>query len=559
MRSRMTGKAMTTPLHNSPVTTNPRIRTASSIDRTQGRGHTLAMTHAIDRRSILAGLPLLATTADAIARPPAAASSSVSKEGTIDVRAYGAIGDGVTDDTAAIQSAIDALADRGGGTVRLSHGVYGCRLRPARSISPDPLGLTCLRMRSGVSLRGDGAASVLRLLADDPLIGPGSYMRMLMSDGRLTSVTLADFTIDFNIARQSGYRSDGERDRANGGCILLGGGGSGTASVADIDIRGIRLVNGFGQAIQISGHPGHLCDGIRIADCLIADSKYIGIQVSHARDVQIVGNRITDTRDNAIDIYGDDTTAVTTTRGVVVQRNTIARCLRGVFVETSSFALVTDNVIADCADSGIQVNRIVGEPRGVLVCDNVVTGGVCGSRVAGECDGVILRGNMIADFRDAGIQLGGTRLSISYVMVEDNVLLPGKAADAMIRILPGTIGANFLLLGTNYLTSADAARPVTRSQWLVDQGVAGGPRTGNRAPVFVGFAEHDGPDLSCRWASVSRLAVDGTARIAALALEGALRFDPLPPLAAGNAQAAAVGIAVGQVYRTPTGQLMIRS
>ena len=41
-----------------------------------------------------------------------------------DVRAYGAKGDGVTKDTAAIQAAIDACHADGGGRVVLEHGTY---------------------------------------------------------------------------------------------------------------------------------------------------------------------------------------------------------------------------------------------------------------------------------------------------------------------------------------------------------------------------------------------------------------------------------------------------
>ncbi len=50
--------------------------------------------------------------------------SPVAAEGVYQVRDFGAVGDGVTDDTAAVQAAIDAAGEKGGGIVYLPPGKY---------------------------------------------------------------------------------------------------------------------------------------------------------------------------------------------------------------------------------------------------------------------------------------------------------------------------------------------------------------------------------------------------------------------------------------------------
>jgi hypothetical protein len=76
----------------------------------------------------LAGLAACAGAGEALPSAPAAvlAPRPASPGGDRDVREYGALGDGVTDDTAAIQAALDAAA-RGGGTVRIPPGRYSTR------------------------------------------------------------------------------------------------------------------------------------------------------------------------------------------------------------------------------------------------------------------------------------------------------------------------------------------------------------------------------------------------------------------------------------------------
>src|SRR4051795_8038292 len=69
----------------------------------------------------LAGLPGLAE------RSASAASSRTPAGPAHDVRAYGAVGDGIADETAPIQAAIDAARAAGGGAVLFPAGTYSTR------------------------------------------------------------------------------------------------------------------------------------------------------------------------------------------------------------------------------------------------------------------------------------------------------------------------------------------------------------------------------------------------------------------------------------------------
>jgi len=75
----------------------------------------------------------------AATEPPAAA--------VFDIRTFGARGDDSTDDTAAIQRAIDAAAEADGATVRLSKGLFHVN--------------STLELKSGVTLTGQGGKTVL--------------------------------------------------------------------------------------------------------------------------------------------------------------------------------------------------------------------------------------------------------------------------------------------------------------------------------------------------------------------------------------------------------------
>jgi parallel beta-helix repeat protein len=89
-----------------------------------------------------------------LATTDSAASPAPEKGDQVNVKTYGAVGDGVTDDTAAFDAALKSLADAGGGTCLVPKGTY---LISASGITS--------HVKSGVHLVGEGHTSILKIAA----------------------------------------------------------------------------------------------------------------------------------------------------------------------------------------------------------------------------------------------------------------------------------------------------------------------------------------------------------------------------------------------------------
>jgi hypothetical protein len=150
------------------------------------------------RRAALVALGVLGQAGGAWAKAPLARLVSAAA----DVRAepFGARGDGVADDRAAIQKAIDTVAARGGGTVFLPAGTY---LIGAEAGASAPGGLM---LRSHVALQGEAPGrSVLKLKPGanrSVIYGPQDVETLWGSGsaGGLENWTLSDIVIDGNRA-----------------------------------------------------------------------------------------------------------------------------------------------------------------------------------------------------------------------------------------------------------------------------------------------------------------------------------------------------------------------
>jgi polygalacturonase len=195
------------------------------------------------RRTALLSIPLMAGTVLTGISLPAAASTYVPPSrarGTtvLSVRNYGAVGDGVHDDTAAFQAAINALPSTGG-TITVPAGTYlidavrSVKLRSYMLLSIDPL-----------------AKIVAKPNAAD------NY-----------NVLLADNIHDVEIA---GGQVIGERDKhlgttgESGHCIRVRGS-------SRVTIRDIRLANGWGDGLCVGPKPVYQKNYIYSSDVAVSN------------------------------------------------------------------------------------------------------------------------------------------------------------------------------------------------------------------------------------------------------------------------------------------------
>jgi len=208
------------------------------------------------------------------------AAQQVQQDGLIDIRRFGAAGDGVTDDTRAIQAACDAVEAIGGGTLLVPAGTYvingdlrvnqngrsGCQViiegvgpgSQIRQRAKDANGLTI-----GRDSFADDEGYAYMMIRDLHFVGPGSGTGHGIAVVHSRGVTIEHCYID-SFGGDGIYTDDAWANRYIGNRIQSNGG------------HGISL-NGNGNACQILcnhllGHATAAKAGVYVVGC---DSVWI--------------------------------------------------------------------------------------------------------------------------------------------------------------------------------------------------------------------------------------------------------------------------------------------
>jgi hypothetical protein len=372
--------------------------------------------------------------------------ASPSRNASLGVRRRPA-GDGLTDDTAAIQEALDRLNDAGGGTLHLPAGIYLVSMVSAER---------ALRIYPNIVIRGDGRDVTRIRLAPNQ----GKYRHMLAPSpvsADCSGFALADLTVDQNGTENPGTPTAGnERIALN----IFAGARIRVANCRFTDIDAINTLVTNGPAVRDVWIVNNVFDDVGSQ----SDHDYSGIYF-HGDGVVVQGNSFRARRlpspgaRTAIETHGDrqrvaynlvaggfrygaNITGVNrpfTGKNIVVHGNTMDDVQAGVLLWAYDPAVafenlaVTDNLVTLNHDAW---SRYPGVPtRGICLEPNS-NASVRNARIAGN---QIRLANYGGGASPSDDQSGGIEWwRINQAPVDENVVIEGNIVD-------GSIGAGIRL------------------------------------------------------------------------------------------------------------------
>jgi len=318
------------------------------------------------------------------------------------------------------------------------------------ALAPDG-GICCLVLKPGVSIIGENRfASILRV-STNLGFGAGTYFRGICTNGRTGKVLLSNFTFDGNRDGQGAFR-----DAGNGGNIVV--------DCSSLVIDGVESINANGQGIQARGGPSNPMEVVRITNCFVAwcsgstinqdgsvaaeyNGNGIGIQIGWAKDYHVTGNAIRACKDNAIDTYNESGSFDAVGGGGIISDNVLRSCRVGVFPETSSRTVVSNNYIEDMNEAGVALNRINSAPSAMVVRGNTIRTTLVGVRVSGNMESANIEDNFIENITGVSGACVGL-YTASNVWIAGNTFKTNNPDIPLVRT--GDAQAVFVGIGENY-------------------------------------------------------------------------------------------------------------
>jgi parallel beta-helix repeat protein len=402
----------------------------------------------------------------------------------VSVKDFGAIGDGVTDDTAAIQATIDAVGSAGGGSVYIPVGTYN--LTSSLTVTNDY-----------VSIIGDGSSASI-LLGNNPanwiikFNADADYMKLdgLWIKGSAVSNATAQFGV--------GYTSDTDDpegviiqnckfSHSNNGIVV--GSGRYWKITQNFFETLVGIISGTGYGILAAANNSHN---------VFSENTFKGTLTSHLRHAvyNAVGSRFNVVSNNVIKdcnegaISFNATSAQAGVLGVIASNNIIEG--GGVAATNDSAAINLNGNIQDCIVSGNIIRDRLN--TGIIATDGG-QGGLCTNNT--------IKNNSVIDVAYNGLILMGTKnctLSDNYVHNASNGYAGVYAAISITS--SGTFGTEVndgsmvvanTVTGSNHRAAfqINAAVPIATNLYVANNVFRAGA-TANRAVELNGAPNYVG-------------------------------------------------------------------
>jgi hypothetical protein len=351
---------------------------------------------------------------------PSVVDTSNAASGYLNVKDYGAVGDGVNDDTAAIQAAIDAASTDGGGIIFLPAGEY-------KITAP-------LEMKSYCHIQGSEPAT--RYWGTSTTLPPGSCK--IRIDGTFTPIDSAAFTI------ASGITAWSFRD------ITIAGNNVETVS-GFTSVTGGTEDNGQFQNIAIIGMGGDGVNGdlhaVRFSSCFIGGCNGWGLNsTTRFVDVHVGQTYITSNKLGALQLAGTSQSGLCSFVSTRFERS--GHKSDGVYYTNPNAPGIYINNAKDVKFVSCETDANTG--HGVELTRHASIGN-CFNIHFSSCD--FRRdgsGDMDTDPQAAGVKItGSSGRSVDYVSFVDCYWSKGKSSDSP-PIYPATYEHPHYGLDTDY-------------------------------------------------------------------------------------------------------------
>lgn len=297
-----------------------------------------------------------------------------------DVRAFGAVGDGVADDTAEIQAAINAAAS--GGQVHIPTGEWLCSNLRVTQVSADGAYST-----ARVVFSGNGESSILRANAANPILHIGNtYVTTAMFDVEVRGINFDGNSVSTsNVLLTAAHRiriSGCKSHRSAGAGIRLNDGSFGLNIIEKCLIRdnashGIYVPSSAdGGTNQANGN------ALRVVGNTILKNGGSGVRVVSGNNITIFGNDISSNEDGGVVLGG------ATVRSVSVLNNhfedhKVGTYKGSIFMLSAVFGLNIQSNYMFGRDDGGELYGIYADPNVGFTAVNNYFQGYAGSAFTG--------------------------------------------------------------------------------------------------------------------------------------------------------------------------------